>query len=213
MDITLNKNRNSELPKDLVILFVAAQPSDSLPIQLDNEYKKIQQVVQEGERNITLHSSWATTAQDLTESLLRYKPHIVIVSSHAGVDGIELEREDGTKRIIRPSSIGRLFQVLKDRLQCVILNGCKTNKSAELVAKHIDYVVGISSDIKDESAIAFIVSFIRGITFHKTIEESYNIGLLQLEIDELSEVSAIILYKMFEDALQKEDDDYNLGVW
>jgi len=66
------------------ILFLAANPSDTSRLRLDEEVRAIEEALRESEfRNrFELHSHWAVRIDDLQKLLLRYKPDIVHFSGH-----------------------------------------------------------------------------------------------------------------------------------
>ncbi len=212
-------NVDKEFPLLITILFMASQAKDTNAIAIDNEFKQIEQIIQEsGNKDIRLFSAWAVSIADLQESLLRYSPTIVSISSHGLKDGIAFEDSNNNYRIVDAEVLGRLFKFLKGDIKCVILNACLTENTAVEISKHIDYVIGITTEIKDESAIAFSTAFFRAIAFGKDIETAYNLGVLQLDIEKLSDSSKIILHKMVlqaldEDVINNNFVERNLNVW
>lgn len=220
-EITFNKkseNVKKEIVKPINILFMASQTKNTSSIAVDNEFKKIEQIIQEsGNQDINLFSAWAVSISDLQESLLRYSPTIVSISSHGLKEGIAFEDDDNNYRIVDAEVLGRLFKFLKGNIICVVLNACLTNDTALEISKHIDYVIGITTEIKDESAIAFSTAFFRAIAFGKDIETAYHLGVLQLDIEKLSDSSKIILHKMvlhsLEDTIVDPFNESNLNVW
>ena len=80
------------------ILFLAANPSGTSQLALDEEIRAIDARIRGAEYRdlLTLLSHWAVRLEDLSGILLRHKPQIVHFSGHGGESGtIALVGNDG----------------------------------------------------------------------------------------------------------------------
>jgi len=97
---------------------------------------------------------------DIQSHLLRHKPDIVYFSGHGSATSeIILEDGNGNSHPVSSRALGQLFSVLKDNIRCVVLNACYTEQQAQIIAKHIDCVIGMSKVIGDQAAIKFATAF------------------------------------------------------
>lgn len=72
----------------------------------------------------------------------------------------------------------------KQQIQCVLLNACYSEVQAEVIAEHIDYVIGMTQEIHDTAAISFSKGFYLALGNKCPIEECYEYGCnaIQLQI-------------------------------
>ena len=56
-------------------------------------------------------------------------------------------------------TLAGFFELFADKLECVVLNACYSEIQAEVIAKHIPYVIGMKKAIGDTAAIEFSVAF------------------------------------------------------
>lgn len=151
----------------------------------------------------------AVTLANFSEALLDEKPGIVHFSGHGemsiaaikqagnsrgqGFDeetsvsdstGIILTSDDGREsHFIGTSVIRRLFKSMTGRhkipIQAVVFNSCYSEAQAQAIADIIPNVIGTTSAIKDEAAIAFANGFYSFLTRTKDIESAWDNGVTQ----------------------------------
>jgi nucleoside phosphorylase len=83
-------------------------------------------------------------------------------------------------------ALAGLFELFTE-VECVVLNACYSESQAEAIAQHVDYVIGISREIKDEAATIFAVSFYDAIGAGKSIEFAYRLGCNAIQFAGISE--------------------------
>ncbi|MBF0383781.1 MAG: CHAT domain-containing protein [Magnetococcales bacterium] len=168
------------------ILMLAANPKNTTNLRLDEEVREISDRLFRSEfrDRIIINQHWATRVSDISESLLRYNPNIVHFSGHGNQDG-ELIFEDNSGKSISlsKSSISDLFRILKDDIKCVVLNACYSENQARAIADHIDCVVGMSSEIDDNSAVNFASGFYRAIGFNRSIQTAFDLAKNEIDLE------------------------------
>lgn len=172
------------------ILFLAANPLNTDRLRLDEESRSIDQALRQTEYRdkFDIVQHWAVRVTDIQELLLRHKPDIVHFSGHGNASSeIILEDEKGSSHPVPVDALSNLFCVLKDNIRCVVLNACYSEKQAQAIAQHIDYVVGMSKGIGDSSAISFATAFYRAIGYGKDIEAAFQLGCVQINLENLGE--------------------------
>jgi hypothetical protein len=178
------------------ILFLAANPSTTTPLQLDHEVREIEKELQRArERHrLELITKWAVRADDLPQYLLEYQPHIVHFSGH-GTETSELILEDGQgrPRPLSQTTLLRLFTTLKDNIRVVVLNSCFSRVQAEAITSTIDCAIGMDKEIGDRASVMFAASFYRALGFGRSVETAFELGKIALADERLPEETTPVL--------------------
>lgn len=179
------------------VLFLAANPTDTARLRLDEESRAIDHALQQTEFRalFDLQVHFAVRILDLQTLLLRHKPDIVHFGGHGShTNEILVEDENGKSQSLSSSAFSSLFNILKDNIKCVLLNGCCSDHQARAIAEHIDCVIGMSNDIYDKAAIRFSIGFYQGLGYGRSIQTAFNLGCLQLDLENYSKGSIPKLY-------------------
>lgn len=180
----------SSLPKKIKILFLAASPVEEAHLQLDQEYREIDEKLKKSRyRDIfELKSQWAVRIGDLTSYLMEHAPDIVHFSGHGSdTHEIILLNSNNESLPVSAEKISNLFAILKDNIKCVVLNACYSDGQAQAIAEHIDCVIGMSDAIGDDSAIVFASHFYQALAFGRNVQDAYKLGCLQIDMENLDE--------------------------
>lgn len=172
------------------ILFLAANPTDSIRLRIDEESRAIDQALQQTEfrDRFDIIQHWAVRVSDLQSLLLRHKPQIVHFSGHGSESSeIVLEDDDGKSRPISVRALGQLFSVLKDNIRCVMLNACYSEQQALTIAQYIDCVIGMSNAIGDRAAISFAKSFYQALGYGRNVKIAFDLACLQIDMERLEQ--------------------------
>jgi hypothetical protein len=172
------------------ILFLAANPTDTLRLRLDEESRAIDLALHQTEfgSRFEIKQHWAVRVTDIQSYLLRYKPAIVHFSGHGSASSeIILEDSSGSSRFISPRALSQLFSILKDNIRCVVLNACYSEQQALAIAEHIDCVIGMSKAIGDKAAISFAASFYQALGYGRDVKTAFDLGRVQIDLEGLNE--------------------------
>ena len=184
------KDSQTQSSKPIKILFLAANPQDSVRLRLDEEIRGIEQALLQAEYRdkFAIEQEWAVRVSDLQGHLLRHQPDIVHFSGHGSeASEIILEDKTGESQTVPTRALEQLFAVLKDNIRCVVLNACYSKKQAQAIAKHIDCVIGMSKAIGDEAAINFAVAFYQALGYGKNVKTAFDLGCVQIDLQSLNE--------------------------
>ncbi|KUL20443.1 P-loop ATPase, Sll1717 family [Chlorobium limicola] len=181
------------------ILFVAADPSDKTRLRLNEEFRVIQDKLNKGKKRDVLRlevPQLSTRPSDITQAMLDINPNIVHFSGHGTEDGcICFENNGGQTQLVNPDALATLFNKFTTDLRCVILNACYTYAQANAIAKYVKYVIGMKKEIGDKAAIEFSNGFYQGIGAGKKIEDAFELGLIQILMNGLTDNSIPVLFK------------------
>lgn len=175
-----------QLMKPVRILFLAANPAATQRLSLDDEAREIQAKIHAAEHrdDFELITQWAVRPDDLLESFNRYRPHVVHFSGHGNEsDELILAGDDGQPRPVAKAALARLFRVLGQDVRVVVLNACYSRPQAEVIAEHVDCVVGMQRAINDRAGVRFAASFYRALAFGRSVANAFDQGVVSLDIE------------------------------
>src|SRR3954452_5263351 len=158
------------------VLFLAANPTGTKPLHLDEEIRQITAKIRAAEYrdSIQLVSRWAVRPDDLLQALLEVKPHVVHFSGHGSSAAELIVLDDrGNPKPVSKEALAHLFRTLKDNVRVVVLNACYSRPQAEALAEAVDCTVGMDWAIGDAAAIVFSASFYRAIGFGRSVKEAF----------------------------------------
>lgn len=181
----------------LSILFLAANPSDTSHLRLDEELREIQTVIVESDirDRFTLEVGMAVRLADLESALLRVKPRIVHFTGHGSHSGeLILESEGRKSRHVSSTELISLFEPMADMVDCVILNVSFSAETARLLTEYIKYAIGMNGPVSDRAAIVFSKAFYLGLSYGRSIDDSFKLGCAAIALEGLPGQDTPVLY-------------------
>jgi hypothetical protein len=179
------------------ILILAANPTNSTRLRLDEEVREIEEGLRRARRrdDFSIEQRWAVRVRDLSRALLDAGPQIVHFSGHGLTEGLILEDSKGEAQLVSSKALSGLFELFKDQVRCVILNACYSAAQAKAISRHVDFVIGMKKEIGDRAAIEFAVGFYDAIGAGRSIEDAYRFGCNAIEMADIPEHLTPILHK------------------
>ena len=175
----------------LKILFLAANPSSSGRLAIDEEARSIEEKVRLARLrdSVEFRTKWAQRPGDLQQALLEEEPTVVHFSGHGGGDiGIVLHSDTSEEEsLVSSSALADLLKVLKDNIRVVVLNACYSEEQAQAIVEEIDFVVGMVDSIGDEAARVFAAAFYRGLAFGRSVQTAFDLGVNELKLRALKD--------------------------
>jgi CHAT domain len=185
-----SRSRLRKPSKDkIVILFMGANPADTTQLALTREAREIDNYLRSSDfrDRFRLEQQWETQANELPGRIMRFKPTIVHFSGHGSCSGeLVFHDADGKARPARPAALADTFRLLNDKVRCVLLNACYSERQAKAIAKHIETVIGMSHAIADSDAIAFSRAFYEALGFGKSIRDAFDLARNGIDLSGLS---------------------------
>jgi DNA-binding PadR family transcriptional regulator len=188
------KNARSKIS----ILFLSADPTDASRLRLGEELREIQEKLQIAKlrEKFSLDQRMSVRPADISQAMLDLKPKIVHFSGHGTSTGkLCFENEIGEIHPIEPEALAALFKQFADQVSCVLLNACYSEAQAKTISAHIDYVIGMNQEIGDKAAISFSVGFYQALGAGETIEKAFELGVVQVGLQDISEHLVPVLIK------------------
>ncbi|MEM9904534.1 MAG: AAA-like domain-containing protein [Cyanobacteria bacterium P01_D01_bin.44] len=181
------------------ILILAANPKGTTQLRLDKEVREIEEGLRRSEKRecFILKSRWATRPLDMQRAILEEKPQIVHFSGHGvGDEGIVLEDNRGKPKLVTGNALAKLFKLVSDQVECVLLNACHSQKQAEAIAEHIDAVIGMSQAVGDQTAQQFAIGFYDALGAGRDLDFAHEWGCTAIEMEGLDEsLIPVMLHK------------------
>ena len=162
------------------ILILSSNPRRDL--NLDREISDLSTAIQRlGKFEISL--GLGVRSQELSGLLAEHSPQIVHFCGHgAGEQGLVFQDENGREQLVSTEILARIFKTFSDEINCTVLNACDSDRQAEAIVEHINYVVGMSQPILDQAAHLFSVGFYKGLAAEKSIDQAYEMGCIAIQI-------------------------------
>ena len=170
----------------LTILFLSANPAQTDPLDLIKECNLINQKIRSsaGRELFKLEQRHDISIKWLIEELLNYNPQILHFSGHGSEKSALIFKNENTGQIeeVPPSALSKLFKVLGKEIDLVFLNACYSEKQARAIAEHVNCVIGMSDAISDIAAIEFASTFYSSLGFGRSVEDAFDLAIVQLEL-------------------------------
>jgi CHAT domain len=173
-----------------IILFLAANPSETDRLALDREARAIHaELKRSGHRDrFVFETRWAAEPLDLLRELRELKPTVVHFSGHGGYGGqrgLCLQTAEGRAQVVPPAAIAEAFGAAGASVKLVVLSACYSEPQADALLAHIDHVVGIGGSIHEDAAKIFAIGFYGGLGEHESIADAYRQGRAAIDLQGL----------------------------
>ncbi len=197
--ISFTPPKTGQDEKQTHILFLAAEPKDQVRLRLGQEFREIRDELLKSPNQdcFALESpELSLRPKDITRALLDTNASIIHFSGHGGVGGqLIFESEDGAALPVEANILADLFKQFSEKVKCVILNACYSEKQAKAISQHIDYVIGMKQGISDGAAMAFSIGFYQALGAGRTIEKAFELGKIQNGLQSAPEYETPVLLK------------------
>jgi myosin heavy subunit len=186
-----------QLPKQITVLFLAANPLDQQQLRLDEEVRGITEMIRLSEYRdaVRLVSRWAVRSQDVLQAINECQPSIVHFSGHGKNSGeIILQDAAGRAKLVSKEAIVQTMSSASGDIRLVFFNTCYSRGQAESVVQHISAAIGMNTSIGDEAARVFSAQFYSAIGFGLSIAKAFQQAIAKLMLDNIPEESTPELF-------------------
>lgn len=177
------------------VLIVSASPLDQDRLRLGAEVRDIRHALQRSRNreDWNIQSNEAVTVDDLRRALLDFRPTVVHFSGHGGgSSGLCFEDADGKTNSTDAVPLAKLFHHFQGNLKCVVLNACYSEVQGDVIRKEVDYVVGMSAAVDDNSATKFSVAFYDAVFAGTDFRTAFDLGCTALDLNKLPDADVPI---------------------
>ena len=182
------------------ILILSAIPHG---LRLDKEIREVQEAIRRASRRdlFDICVRTAVRPQDIRRAIAEEQSQIVHLCGHGLEDGnLLLEDDGGNDKPVAPPALASLFKLHADYVKCVLLNACYSEKPAEAISQHIDYVIGMNNPIQDKAAIEFAKGFDDGLGYEisdnqEAFQRAFNQAMVAIQMESVSQGQIPVLKK------------------
>lgn len=170
------------------ILILSANPRDTSRLRIDEEVREIQFALERSQSrdNFQIITKSAVRINDLRRAMLDLEPQIVHFSGHGlKASGIILENDYGDIQLLSTSALTNLFELFKDKVECILLNACYSESQAEAIYQYIDCVIGMNNAIPDNAAVNFSIGFYDAIGASRSYTEAFKFGCNNIDLNNI----------------------------
>ena len=179
------------------VLFFSACPVDEAQLDVDEEYRAIEEErVRSRQRDLfDLRTAPAARVEDIRRRLAQHRPAVVHFGGHGqrGRGGLLLRGDDGNAVPLSIDALAELLRLEGGRVQCVVLNVCHTLALADAIARHVACVVGTTQAIDDRAALTFARGFYGALFDEKSLADAFDSGRNELRIAGVGDPEAFVL--------------------
>jgi hypothetical protein len=160
------------------VLFLAASPWDKDRIGFDAEYRKIKQTLRQSNlrEKFEFELSLSVKIEDIQQEIIQFKPHVIHFSGHGKDGALAFSNAEENIEWIDIETLRGLFEIIATHVECVVLNACYSETQAEIIAEHIDFVIGMEIKIGDVAAEKFSTGFYTAMFNGDDYETAYKQG-------------------------------------
>ena len=169
--------------KQRTILFLGASPKELDVTRIGEEHQRIKDTLRAASTRdeFRFESEMAAQIGTLTKALQEYEPAVVHFSGHgSGTEGLSFEDEYGEEMLYPISGLNRLFRLVDEHVECVVLNACYASEQAKVISQHDIFVIGMNGKIPDAVAIKFSVGFYQSLGEGRPYEYAFEIGMTHI---------------------------------
>lgn len=178
------------------ILIITASPRNRPPLCLDEEVRGIRERLRASPRNtdLELHYYGAAQYPDIEQAVRTLRPRFV---HFAGYDSPEhgplLEDEKRGPRGVSAEVFAEIFQAQDGWVECLFFSTCFVGRHAEVLAKHVRHVVGMTEQVSDKLCVRFAAEFYGAVFEGLAIADAFESARRTLSVEGL-DVSAPVLF-------------------
>jgi len=168
--------RLENLPEKIKVLFLSSDPIDQNQLRLDEENRKISQMIRMSEHrdSVELVSALAAQPLDILQAINEHDPAIVHFSGHGSTnDEIIFQDNQGYTKLVSKEALVQTMVASSDNIRFVFLNACHSKNTAIAVVKNVEAAIGMNEAIGDEAAAVFSAQFYSAIGFGKSIKVAF----------------------------------------
>lgn len=179
-----------QLPEEITVLFLAANPFDQQQLRLDEEVRSIANTIRASKHRdvVRLQSCWAIRPPDVLQAINEFSPTIVHFSGHGSdQDEIVFQDDYGKAKLVTKEAIVQVMAACSGTIRLVFFNTCYSHTQAELVVAHVEAAIGMKTSVGDEAARIFASQFYSGIGFGHSVNKAFQQAKALLMMENIPE--------------------------
>lgn len=188
------------MPDKIKILYLAANPTDTGHLRVQEEARDLQERIRLGTRRDdfeVIHCP-AVRPRDLLRGLQEVQPHIIHFSGHGNYDKQIVLQDDGGKSCpLAPEDLAGLVELFKTNLKVALMSCCYGRTQAEALNRVLDFTIGMDDPISDAGAVSFSAAFYQVLASGGSVKQAFESArlLTRMEGRPVFQVSDLLVRK------------------
>ncbi|NLB33668.1 MAG: CHAT domain-containing protein [Tissierellia bacterium] len=178
------------IPEKITVLFMASNPTGSMPLRLDEEARSIQEMIRKSEHrdSVKFETRWATRPMDILQAINELNPDVIHFSGHGSdTDELVLQDAEGSPKFVSKEAIVQTMMTSSDKIRLVFFNTCFSYGQAEAVVEYVEVAIGMNTSIGDDAARIFAAQFYSAIGFGYSLEKAFEQAKSALMLEGIAE--------------------------
>jgi hypothetical protein len=185
-----------QLPSQIAVLYISANPITTSQLHLDQEIRLIQQQLRASKfrDSVILHSRWAVRVLDFFQALNELKPEVVHFSGHGEPGELFFVDDDQDHVPVTVPAMVQLIRAAGSSVRVMIFNACFSAEQAQAITEYVPVAIGMSSAIDDHAARVFAGQLYSAIGFGESMAVAYDQAVAALMASDFPDHGAPALY-------------------
>ena len=185
IDDVSESNSTGTLDGRIRLLFLAASPEGTVPLELDREFDIIDKTLRDHnvrEKFELIKESHASFSK-LVSHIYRHAPNIIHFTGNATSECLIFENEQGEIDQVNSDRLRETFRIISKKIpvRCVLLNACDSVNVAQAISEYVDCAIGISGMISDRAAIIFSSYFYEALANRLSVIKAVEYSEIKLK--------------------------------
>ena len=166
------------------ILFLSAVPTGAPPLELNTEYRKIEDALEDGPNTsrFRIFRHARIQRQELERTLSTFQPHIVHFAGHGTPGGsLLLEAPDGQRWDLDRDTLRTIFRAYAQSVKLAVLNACHSELAANVLREVVPYVLGNAVEVFDSHALTFSQTFYSALFQGESLHKAFRLACKEVE--------------------------------
>lgn len=166
------------------ILFLSAVPAGVPPLELNTEYRRIEDALEDGANasRFRIFRHARIQRQELEHTLATFQPHIVHFAGHGTASGsLLLEAPDGKRWDLDRDTLRTIFRAYAQSVKLVVLNACHSEIAANVLREVVPYVLGNAIEVFDNHALTFSQTFYSALFRDESLHRAFRLACKEVE--------------------------------
>jgi len=164
------------MPDKIKILYLAANPSDTGHLRVQDEARDLQERIRLGTRREEFEFIYcpAVRPRDFLRGLQEVQPHIIHFSGHGNYDKqIVLQDDAGLSCPVAPKDLAGMVELFKTNLKLALMTCCYGRTQAKALRRVLDFTIGMGEPISDAGAVGFSAAFYQVLASGGSIKQAF----------------------------------------
>lgn len=178
------------------LLIITASPRGRRPLCLDEEVRAIRERLRASPRSndLELHYYGAARYPDIEQAVRMLSPRFVHFAGYHSQEqgGPLLEDDERGPCDVSAEVFAELFKPRDGWVECLYFSTCYVGRYAEVLAKHVRHVVGMTQQVDDQVCVQFAAAFYGAVFENSGISDAFDSARRVLSVAKLGSGAPVL---------------------